>query len=528
MVDDVSKLSHDELRDELKYYGYVGPIMLSIRKTLEKKLLKLRKENTLAGTLKAPKSSAAIVTKSARSNQKDAKPTTPIQTRIMEDAKKVSVARKSSGSPSRTPPRPNSSSSYSETISSYTSTDNKSRTLPKPTSYGIEGSHKYTFNDKPSLRILPKPTAYTNDIGSKYSYSDSSSSIGKKNDPSFSCNESSTTNVFYDNNVSSTSPNRYADNYDDAGEEYSFKKSPPKSFVTKKTFIKSTSTKENAVTKRSTFSSKVLYLLPVIICLYLYWSKGGIDYKKQTDIIMESSKNTFSFFFNYAVFPVIVVALITLTMVGIYVFGRYVRNKKVKESRQIKETKDKIVNYLISVNRYQSNGTSESELFEHIFPKFNRTRRDKNIFDKALEEVYNSEVDFKYELHENDGIETKIYYWSIPLRDRWQGSALANNHSIRIPSEGLSNCLKIRGVPASIFKSKRNEVISDLRTKCIPYHFVHIQGICDEKETSVYIKLKSRDEANKVFNLLHSNWYNGELLTCKYITEEKYNMRFNL
>ena len=49
---------------------------------------------------------------------------------------------------------------------------------------------------------------------------------------------------------------------------------------------------------------------------------------------------------------------------------------------------------------------------------------------------------------------------------------------------------------------------------------------CCLKEGTVYIKAASSDEAGKLFRVLHGQWYRGQLVTVKYLREERYFERF--
>jgi len=55
---------------------------------------------------------------------------------------------------------------------------------------------------------------------------------------------------------------------------------------------------------------------------------------------------------------------------------------------------------------------------------------------------------------------------------------------------------------------------------------LHIAVDTESNEGCVYIKCKSTDEAAKVFSALHGQWYAGNLVTVKYMREERYHERF--
>ena len=55
---------------------------------------------------------------------------------------------------------------------------------------------------------------------------------------------------------------------------------------------------------------------------------------------------------------------------------------------------------------------------------------------------------------------------------------------------------------------------------------MHIAIDRDSKEGIVYLKACTADDAGKVFNKLHGQWYKGQLVTAKYLTEDRYHHRF--
>jgi membrane protein Man1 len=55
---------------------------------------------------------------------------------------------------------------------------------------------------------------------------------------------------------------------------------------------------------------------------------------------------------------------------------------------------------------------------------------------------------------------------------------------------------------------------------------VHIAVDTESVEGCVYIKCLSTDDAGRVFKTLHGQWYRGNLVTVKYLREERYYERF--
>ncbi|CAK5074311.1 unnamed protein product [Meloidogyne enterolobii] len=46
------------------------------------------------------------------------------------------------------------------------------------------------------------------------------------------------------------------------------------------------------------------------------------------------------------------------------------------------------------------------------------------------------------------------------------------------------------------------------------------------RESVVYLMLKDLNDAKKAFSSLHSQWFDGNIITVKYIKDERYAERF--
>ena len=56
---------------------------------------------------------------------------------------------------------------------------------------------------------------------------------------------------------------------------------------------------------------------------------------------------------------------------------------------------------------------------------------------------------------------------------------------------------------------------------------LHLAVDTSSKEGCVYIKCSNADEAGKVYRALHGWWFDGNLVTVKYLRPERYHYRFS-
>ena len=129
-----------------------------------------------------------------------------------------------------------------------------------------------------------------------------------------------------------------------------------------------------------------------------------------------------------------------------------------------------------------------------------------------------------------------------PQSPSWQGSAFNTlNRNVAAPMVAPTSCLKVRHMfsssqakqPSSNPTSPHGwawEVKEEILRRCAltqpPAVILHVAVDTASTEGCVYIKANSTEEAGKVFRTLHGQWYRGNLVTVKYLREERYHERF--
>ena len=114
---------------------------------------------------------------------------------------------------------------------------------------------------------------------------------------------------------------------------------------------------------------------------------------------------------------------------------------------------------------------------------------------------------------------------------RWQGSAFSSlNRNVAAPSYAPSSCLKIRHMfDKSIMSKNRNwvnQVTEEILHRCANAGICHIAVDRESNEGCVYVKAVSNNDAARMFKTLHGQWYRGNLVTAKYLRDERYFEKF--
>lgn len=71
-----------------------------------------------------------------------------------------------------------------------------------------------------------------------------------------------------------------------------------------------------------------------------------------------------------------------------------------------------------------------------------------------------------------------------------------------------------------------NAIKRDILNRCKDAKILHIAVDQESKDGIVYIKAMSTEDAGKVFTNLHGQWYKSQLVTAKYLREDRYHQRF--
>ncbi|XP_075900341.1 inner nuclear membrane protein Man1 [Nelusetta ayraudi] len=111
----------------------------------------------------------------------------------------------------------------------------------------------------------------------------------------------------------------------------------------------------------------------------------------------------------------------------------------------------------------------------------------------------------------------------------WQGKAFPLDRR-NSPPNSLTPCLKIRNMfdPVMEVGEHWDKVIQQaVLEKCSDNDgIVHIAVDKNSREGCVYVKCLSADHSGRAFKALHGSWFDGKLVTVKYLRLDRYHQRF--
>ncbi|KAI6193213.1 Inner nuclear membrane protein Man1 [Aphelenchoides besseyi] len=497
-----SDLTPAELRDELAQHGYkIGPIVDSTRPMYEKKLLAFRSGDTAK---KSPSTSNRSRRASPRQTQSvvDTTNSTPPTTRTRRDSPRQTptVVNSTDSSPSRSR---RASPRQSPTVNS---TDNSPTTVRSR----LDTSRQSTLN------------------------ADSTSSTYAKKLPSYRSGETSST---------------------DSSPTYArFRRAPHQSGLygnstlpsyssTKMTSFRSIGTPRASVptSSRSPRSraaemykrardgdvAKIFmfcFLSFTLVLLITYLSTAHPKtVERGRRIFVGAIYDTATFFYNYAVFPVFVLLIIAMMCFVPFYFYKIRRIRREKFERQTMELVDRIAD---RVRDSGSMGIAEQHIRDALIPPTRRTENDWTLWNSAVDFINNLDSRMLSENRVINGVECNVWVWANAhdLSQGYSGIAERSPQPQRVPDHALTHCLKIRGLIDSNRSEDeivKKEVYDKLRPS-VPSHFSIVRG----NESCVYVMFKNLEDAKRAFDAFHTQWIRGNLVSVKYVRDERYAERF--
>ncbi|KAI1732854.1 LEM domain-containing protein [Ditylenchus destructor] len=240
--------------------------------------------------------------------------------------------------------------------------------------------------------------------------------------------------------------------------------------------------------------------LAVLFATYL-WTASPNTITHTFTFIKGAVGDTFNFFYRYAVLPVLALTIIVCGCFAVLQF--YKRRESMKEERkqQRNELIDKITDLIRDANE---EGIAEPHVRDLLMPPTKRTADDWKLWNQAAEFINNEDSRVRTEVRLINGIECNVWVWVPVGKQKWQGTAVTKDSlSNDLPKNALARCIKIRGLK-----------------------FSERHSLAGPPESIVYLMLRNLDEAKRAFMAFHSHWFNGSLLTVKYVREERYLERY--
>ncbi|XP_042225991.1 uncharacterized protein LOC121868997 isoform X2 [Homarus americanus] len=269
----------------------------------------------------------------------------------------------------------------------------------------------------------------------------------------------------------------------------------------------------------------------------------GLSLSSQpTYILCHITSAIYSFFY-------LLVALITVIITAWLAFYcvRYHKRKAEEEKQQVYELIEQILEVLGGIG-----GPSGKDFvaINHvrdslIGPRDRRAK--KNLWDKAVQFIDHCESRVRREIQAVGGEDCEVWRWASgmphspsnslggdggvgrPPTKMWQGPAFDTLGPQYVPNVPPTSCLKIRNMfdcDVEFGDSWPLRIQDSILEKCEGISIVHIAVDRGSREGCVYLKCASLAEVGRAFRALHGWWYDGNLVTVKFLRDERYHQRF--
>ncbi|XP_042554729.1 inner nuclear membrane protein Man1 [Dipodomys spectabilis] len=239
--------------------------------------------------------------------------------------------------------------------------------------------------------------------------------------------------------------------------------------------------------------------------------------------------------------------LLCLGIVMVCIVLRYMKYRWTKEEEETRQMYDMVVK-IIDVLRSHNEACQENKDLQPYMPiphvrdsliQPHDRKKMKKVWDKAVDFLAANESRVRTETRRIGGADFLVWRWIQPSAscDKilvipskvWQGQAFHLDRR-NSPPNSLTPCLKIRNMfdPVMEIGDQWHLAIQEaILEKCSDNDgIVHIAVDKNSREGCVYVKCLSPEYAGKAFKALHGSWFDGKLVTVKYLRLDRYHHRF--
>ncbi|XP_063111149.1 inner nuclear membrane protein Man1 isoform X1 [Cavia porcellus] len=239
--------------------------------------------------------------------------------------------------------------------------------------------------------------------------------------------------------------------------------------------------------------------------------------------------------------------LLCLGVVMVCVVLRYMKYRWTKEEEETRQMYDMVVK-IIDVLRSHNETCQENKDLQPYMPiphvrdsliQPHDRKKMKKVWDRAVDFLAANESRVRTETRRIGGADFLVWRWIQPSAscDKilvipskvWQGQAFHLDRR-NSPPNSLTPCLKIRNMfdPVMEIGDQWHLAIQEaILEKCNDNDgIVHIAVDKNSREGCVYVKCLSPEYAGKAFKALHGSWFDGKLVTVKYLRLDRYHHRF--
>ncbi|KAG1953134.1 inner nuclear membrane protein Man1 [Pimephales promelas] len=257
---------------------------------------------------------------------------------------------------------------------------------------------------------------------------------------------------------------------------------------------------------------------------------------------------SFSCRFRRAFFTVIHRVLLIVAGIGIVLglvyYMKYRWRREEEETRQMYDMVERIIDVMRSHNEAsQENKDLQAYLpIPHVRDSLVQPqdrKKMKKVWDRAVAFLSANESRIRTEKQRIGGADFMVWRWIQPSMSPdkmssmpskvWQGQAFPLDRR-NSPPNSLTPCLKIRNMFDPVMEVGENwhlAIQEAILEKCSDNDgIVHIAVDKNSREGCVYVKCLSAEHSGKAFKALHGSWFDGKLVTVKYLRLDRYHQRF--
>lgn len=237
---------------------------------------------------------------------------------------------------------------------------------------------------------------------------------------------------------------------------------------------------------------------------------------------------------------ILMVALVIVTFAALYVCAVWYKARRDRWQQQIYNLTEKIT-AIVKEHAEQPNCRDPFLAQVHVRDMLiNPSQRKQlsSLWQSAVAFLERNESRLRTERQQIEGESYLVWRWlgtpSTPRSKVWQGKAFESQSGVigapLGPSCVPATCLKIRHMfdPEVEYEDDWPKQIENaILEKCEGNAgIVHIHVDTASREGCVYMKCASLESAGQAYRALHGSWFDGNLITVKYLRLERYHDRF--
>ncbi|XP_068573223.1 inner nuclear membrane protein Man1 [Cebidichthys violaceus] len=238
------------------------------------------------------------------------------------------------------------------------------------------------------------------------------------------------------------------------------------------------------------------------------------------------------------------IAVVAGCVWSVVCYAKYRWRREEEETRQMYDMVERIIDVL----RSHSEACQENQDLQPYLPiphvrdslvQPQDRKKMKKVWERAARFLSANESRIRKETQRIGGADFLVWRWiqpslscdktSLMPSKVWQGKAFPLDRR-NSPPNSLTPCLKIRNMFDPVMEVGENwdlAIHEAILEKCNDNDgIVHIAVDKNSREGCVYVKCLSAEHSGRAFKALHGSWFDGKLVTVKYLRLDRYHQRF--